>query len=135
MDGLIENAHTLWPLSVIFAATFGWAAGRGHLTLSPAWRRLRKMANAAWQAPVPAEPLAIAKRRQTARIKRSRHPFHNMPPVDIVRAQARAICEAECVWDAPDIAVQITALIAGPDEPRSDNPAMPPEQIGLKKAA
>lgn len=104
---------SVWVLSLFATAMLGWGAGRraSRLTQSiPArcntgfTRQAAQQTNAPQDKPT-ARPTARRIARPTARPsgKRNSSVFDDMPAVEAVRAEAKAILEQEKLWETPGI--------------------------------
>lgn len=132
MGGLMENGPMFWvpvswALSLFFAASLGWLLGRVQVPLVQFLQQvLAQFSGQYWSRPMKAQktravvPMALSLRREIVTVdapleKRGTHPFRDMPPVETVRAEARALRDEENIWDTPGIAAELASLVMSGD--------------------
>ena len=123
----------LWVCSLFVTGALGWLLGRRSRALSRFFAALKGLSHPIEHKPEAPKP--VREPVKQARAKRP-HIFDDMPPVEWVRAQAKAILKEESVWELPELCEELYLGHTPSAVRRSDGPSEPaPTSLAYQSAS
>lgn len=124
---------SLWVCSLFVTGALGWLLGRRSRAFSRVLVALKGLSHPMEHKPEAPKP--VRKPVKQARAKRP-HIFDDMPPVEWVREQAKAILKEESVWELPELCEELYLGHAPSVAGRSDGPGEPaPTSLAYQSAS